>query len=134
VDCVVASNGNGIVLGDHGQVTGCHVNNNNPGITVHDFSLVKDNVVDNNATGIYVTGLENRIEANNITRGGTGLDVVGSPNLIIRNSISGATSANYNIAANNKLSVVAAPNSSAVTGSSGGSGVGTTDPWANLSY
>jgi hypothetical protein len=37
--------------------------------------------------------------------------------------------------ANNKVGViVSAPLSGAISGSTGGAGVGTSDPWANLSY
>ena len=84
--------------------------------------------------GIHATGNNNRIEGNNAAFGDRGIDVDGIDNLIIRNSVSVST-VNYSIAANNKVGViVAAPNSGAISGSTGGTGVGTTDPWANFSY
>jgi hypothetical protein len=54
--------------------------------------------------------------------------------LIIRNSCSSNTT-NYDITAVNYVGVtVIPPLSGAVTGNTGGSGAGTTDPWANFSY
>ena len=45
------------------------------------------------------------------------------------------TTNNYDIVANNKVgTIVSAPNSVAITGSTGGAGVGSTDPWANFSF
>ena len=41
----------------------------------------------------------------------------------------------YEIAANDKIgAIVFAPNSAAISGASGGAGVGSTDPWANFSW
>ena len=41
---------------------------------------------------------------------------------------------NYDIAASNVGFYVTGTTTAAVTGSSGGTTVGTTDPWANISY
>ena len=52
----------------------------------------------------------------------------------MRNSASG-NGTNYVIVAGNKVGpIVAAPSSGAISGDTGGAGVGTTDPWANFSY
>ena len=60
------------------------------------------------------------------------MDVAG--NLIVRNSASGNT-LNYVIVASNAVGqIFSAPASGAISGSTGGAGVGTTDPWVNFSY
>jgi hypothetical protein len=52
----------------------------------------------------------------------------------VRNTASDNTT-NYVIVASNKVGfIVSAPNSGAISGSTGGSGVGSTDPWANFSF
>ena len=141
-DCVAVLNGGfGISLGIHGQVTGCHLNaNTSGGIKVTGDSLVRDNMVDFHQTltttpGISVSGSANRIEANNVTRAGHGLDVSGTGNIVIRNSVSGSTGLNYNLVANNSVGVIVqASLSGAISGNTGGAGLGSTDPWANFSY
>jgi hypothetical protein len=41
----------------------------------------------------------------------------------------------YDIVAGNKVGVILIPpNSAAIIGNTGGTGVGTTDPWANFTY
>jgi hypothetical protein len=140
-DCVLVLNtGFGVILLAHGQVTGCHVNaNTSGGVRVAGDSLVRDNMIDFHQTltttpGISVTGSANRIEANNVTRSGRGLDVTGTGNAITRNTVSGST-LNYNIVAGNNVgTIVQATLSGAIAGSTGGAGLGTTDPWANFSY
>ncbi len=58
----------------------------------------------------------------------------GTGNLVIRNSASGNTT-NYDIVANNKVGVIVVPpDSFAISGNTGGAGVGSTDPWANFSF
>ena len=84
--------------------------------------------------GIHVTNSDNRIEGNNVTGNDRGLHVSGTSNLIFKNSAAG-NSPNYEIVANNKVGViVTTPQSLAISGNSGGSGVTTTDPWANFSF
>ncbi len=63
-----------------------------------------------------------------------GLRVDQGFNLILRNSASGGAP-NYEISANNRVGpIVLAPLSPAISGTTGGSGVGSTDPWANFSF
>jgi hypothetical protein len=55
-------------------------------------------------------------------------------NFIIGNTCTGNTS-NYEIVANNVVGpIIASPLSVAISGSTGGAGTGTTNPWANFSY
>jgi len=52
----------------------------------------------------------------------------------IRNSASN-NGTNYVIDADNKVGpIVNAPNSGAISGNTGGAGVGSADPWANISF
>ena len=70
-----------------------------------------------------------------MTDNDTGIDVDIAGNVIIRNSASGNTTNNYDIVAGNKVgTIVLAPDSVAITGDTGGAGVGTTNPWSNLSF
>ena len=77
---------------------------------------------------------DNHIDSNHVTGNDRGIDVDGTGNLVIRNSASG-NAINWVIAASNKVGViVSAPNSVAISGDTGGTGVGSTDPWANLTH
>lgn len=161
-DCSAAENFNGgISAGYHSRVGGCAVNSNtgigilgaigchirdcnanynrNDGIQVESDSLIIDNQCHNNGSGddgagIKSTGDDNRIEGNAASGNDWGILVTGSSNLVVRNSASG-NGVNWQIAADNKVGpIVIAPNSAAISGNSGGSGVGSTDPWANITF
>ena len=133
--------GDGIFAGQGSTVNGCtSAFNIGDGIDVTSDCRVLNSNCDSNGNivgdgaGIHVTGSDNRIEGNNVTDNARGLDIDFAGNLIIRNSASGNTS-NYEIVANNKVgTIVLAPNSGAISGDTGGAGVGSTDPWANFSY
>ena len=141
-DCAALSNGLfGIFAGSGSTVSGnTAASNTGDGIQVPGDCLVLNNNCDSNGfsggngAGILAMSSDNRIDGNNVTDNDRGIDVTFAGNLIIRNSASGNT-VNYAIVANNKVGiVVSAPNSPGVFGSTGGAGVGTTDPWANFSY
>jgi hypothetical protein len=87
-----------------------------------------------NGAGISADGAQNRIDDNNMT--GNGVGIYCNPgNIITRNTAKANTLFNYSIGAGNAVGViVAAPASGGIFGSTGGSGVGSTDPWANFSY
>ena len=117
--------------------------NKGDGIHVPNDSLVTGNTCDSNGlgagdgAGIHATSSDNRIESNNVTDNDRGIDVDAAGNVIIKNSASGNTTNNYDIAANNVYGAVVdrtAPASVAVTGNSGPASAGTTDPWANIAY
>ncbi len=90
--------------------------------------------------GLHVTagtgqsGSNSRIEANEVMQVYRGIQVDTGNNLIIKNSVGGSISSKYQIAIGNAVGVFVTASSGAIDGSGGGSGVGTTDPWANLSY
>ncbi len=137
-DCQAIGNvAGGISMGTRGLVTGCVVYGNGNGITGAGNCLILSNNCSDNGTGIIASGQGNRIEANNVitaTPLQTNIKVTGDKNFIIRNTARGG-SPNYDIAVNNKVGfIVIAPDSAAISGSTGGSGVGTSDPWANFSF
>lgn len=118
------------------SVSGCTVaNSSGDGIRIGANSSVRDCLVDlNSAAGIHVTGEGARIEGNILADNLTGLKVDSARCLILGNSAYGNTTA-WNIAAGNKVGpIVIAPASAAINGSTGGSGVGSTDPAANFTY
>lgn len=122
-------------------ISGCTASfNSADGIEVPGNCHVINNICDSNGVGagvgmgIKATGTDSRIEGNSLMRNDFGMDVQLSGNFIVRNSAAGNTT-NYQIIANNKVgTIVSAPNSLAINGSTGGAGVGSTDPWANFSY
>jgi parallel beta-helix repeat protein len=84
--------------------------------------------------GIHSTSFDNVIDGNTVYDNSRGIDVDTSNNLIIRN-LARTNGINYDIASGNRQGViVVAPTSPATSGSSGGSGVGTSNPFANISY
>jgi hypothetical protein len=140
--CMVRANGeNGISAASSSTIRDCTaVFNSGNGIQIAARCLVVGNNCAGNGigaadgAGIHATGTANRIDSNLVTASDRGIDVDFAFNLIIRNSANGNT-INYDIVANNKVGViVSAPLSGAISGSTGGAGVGTSDPWANLSY
>jgi parallel beta-helix repeat protein len=140
--CTAASNvDDGIATGSGCTVTRCTASSNTgDGIQTSGDCRITDNNCDGNglltgdAAGIHVISSDCRIEGNNVTDNDRGIDVDFSGNLIIRNSASGNTT-NYEIVAGNKVgTIVLAPDSLAISGDTGGAGVGTTNPWANLSF
>jgi parallel beta-helix repeat protein len=142
-ECSVGANTDGgIRVADNASVTRCTVRlNSGPGIILSWRGLALDNNCSQNGgsivsaqPNILVLGNNNRIEGNTCTYADRGIAVDGTGNLIIRNSCSGNTT-NWAIVASNKVGpIVAAPNSVAISGDTGGAGVGSTNPWANITY
>ncbi len=140
-DCTARVNGgDGISCASHNSIRGCTASRNQgDGIQVFGRCYVTknncaDNGRDNASAGIHATGPVNRIEGNTMDQNWIGLRVGQSFNLIIRNSVSGS-GPNYEISASNRVGpIVLAPLSPAISGTTGGSGVGSTDPWANFSF
>jgi parallel beta-helix repeat protein len=129
--------GTGIFMSFGGNVSACAASFNAIGIAASSSSHVKNNnCSSNSSSGISVQGNSSRVEENNVTANSIGIDALlfsDTNNLIIRNSAR-ANAVNYSIVAGNKVGVIVSPPSSAaISGSAGGTGVGTTDPWANFS-
>lgn len=94
LDCTVAANPEGISSGNGGIVSRCTVNYCTQwGIRASYGGQILDNSLDaNGGTGISVNTYRTRIEGNNITRGGKGIEVTQAGNFIVRNTCSGNTS------------------------------------------
>jgi parallel beta-helix repeat protein len=140
VDCVSKSNtGDGFQFFQEALISGCVADTNGgDGIQLGNNCQAINNIAKSNGTvdgaGIHVTSGTCVVEDNTVTLNDRGIDVDGTLNLIIKNRASFNTT-NYDIAASNKVGViVSAPASAAISGSTGGAGVGSTDPWANISY
>lgn len=138
-ECTAGANGRGIVFGDNSKVTGCTASENSVDglLTTGRGSQIVGNVVGGNP-GVGITlgtaSIRNRVEDNHFHGNGIGLLVAGTTNLIFGNTAT-ANSTNYVITTNNRVGpIVIPPNSAAVNGNTGGSGMGTTNPWANFSF
>ncbi len=145
-DCVLDFNHDSGVGGFNGtgdfalHIFGCtFIQNTTNGAVVGAYSEVRDNFFNGNGKGILVAtnsfGIGRvRIEGNHITAGNVGIQVASSGNFIVRNTVSGS-GVNYVINSNNAVGpIVIPPNSAAINGSTGGAGVGSTDPSANFSF
>lgn len=119
-DCTVMRN-----VGDGIFVTGnCHVRGN---------TCITNGNPTGDAAGIHANSFGNRIEGNTVANNDRGVDVDVAGNFIVRNTARTNTS-NYEIIAGNFVgAIVLPPPSAAISGSTGGAGVGSTDPWANFS-
>ncbi|MCA9292408.1 MAG: right-handed parallel beta-helix repeat-containing protein [Phycisphaerales bacterium] len=123
------------------SVTHCEAGSNDgDGILAVRDCVITDNQCNTNGfmtadgANIHVTGGGNRIEGNNCIEADRGIDVDAAGNVIIKNTCSDNTT-NWDIFLANKVGViVVAPPSGAILGNSGGTGMGTTDPWANFTY
>jgi parallel beta-helix repeat protein len=139
--CIVRTSGSiGIDVTTLATVASCTVTfSTTDGIRAASDCLILQNQCISNGNsgdgaGVHATGSRNRIEGNNARGNDRGIDIDGTTNLVIRNTAS-ANTTNYDVVANNKVGpTVSAPNSAAFTGDTGGSGVGSTDPWANFTY
>ncbi len=139
--CTAVANGNnGIVVQDGCAVEGCLAENNDKdGIRAQDQNVITNcsgRFAGNGGSGahIHITGDDNRVEHNNGIDGARGIDVDGTNNLIVGNCITRCTTY-FTIVANNKVGqIVAAVDSPAISGTTGGTGVGTSSPWSNISY
>jgi parallel beta-helix repeat protein len=144
-DCVANSNingsANGISTGNDCRITNCLANNNHTdGIVANANCMIIGCKADNNANGIHVKSTINDIEDNSVinnTASGILADV--NKNFIVKNRASGngATGMhNYHLAAGNFVGPIVIPPQAgaAIDGNVGGTGVTSTDPWANFSY
>jgi len=141
IECSAYVNGiHGISTASGCTVRGCTVRSNTgDGINVNNECLVIDNMCSRNGSltgngaGIHVIGTNNRIIGNNCVEADRGIDVDSSGNFISRNICSNNTT-NWDIASGNVCLVVLATNAGVISGNSGGSAPGSTDPNANFTY
>ncbi|MBN2294534.1 MAG: right-handed parallel beta-helix repeat-containing protein [Pirellulales bacterium] len=106
----IGNNGTGIQVGSGGTLKNCMVcGNTGDGILVASNCSVTNCTCKNNGTtggvdicaGIHVTGSGNRIEGNHVIGNNIGINIETGGNLIIKNSATGNTTANYDIAGGN---------------------------------
>ena len=122
-------------------VQGCTATGNTTdGIFINAGCTAIGNVCDGNGAGagvgagIHVLGIRSRIEGNNLTNNDRGLDVDGPGNIAVRNTASGNSVANWDIAGNNFGIYINGASHVGFVGASGGASMGSTDPNANFSY
>jgi parallel beta-helix repeat protein len=142
-DCTAGSNGSDAISADSGStVRGCTAQaNGGIGVLVTGNCQVIGNTCDQGSCGVYGSGNSNRIEGNscNFNTGtqGTGVQINGTNNLIIRNSARGSRQFNYALTAGNQFGTivdVTGGGGPLISGNSAASTLGTTDPWANFAY
>jgi hypothetical protein len=129
---------------EHLNVTECGI-----GISFQAFgtagavgNIVRDCRTCDNTGGsgvLFLSGagnIGNVIEHCESLNNGTGFSLAGAGNLIIGCRASGNTGNNYTIATGNRMGLIVLPgtNPANINGSTGTTGTGTTDPFANLSY
>ena len=125
---------------DGGVVTDCVTTRNSQhGIHVRGGVSVRNNQCSRNGegntsyAGIRITGTACIITGNNCNLNGTGIRAMGTGNFFERNVCS-SNAQNWSIVANNKCLVVNGVNAAAITGDSGGTSPGSTNPYANYTY
>jgi hypothetical protein len=118
--CLASANiVNGISVASNCTVRACMANSNGNG----SFT----------GAGIRAAGSRNIIEGNMMVLNDRGVVAAGSANMMLRNLASG-NNRNWDIVANNYGQFVAAAGGAAVSGSTGGAALGSTDPWVNYTF
>jgi parallel beta-helix repeat protein len=160
-NCTSRGNGHGIIAFGNSLIKGCTAaanigdgingqqgttiidciasENGSDGIIVLGRSLVRGNTCTaNGSAGIFVsTSGVNRIEGNHMIGNGRGLHVIGSRNVILKNTAGSNTTTNWQIAANNVVAPIidrTAVVSAAINGNSAPSSLGTSDETANFTH
>jgi hypothetical protein len=148
-ECTSRSNkGIGVNVANGSTVTRCTITDygtTSEGIRAISFCVILENHVvgtpfTSNSPGIHIisvngNGTSNRIEGNEVFTSNPGIQVDGTNNLVIRNSVGSGGSSPYKIAAANSALVVRGTvNPSPIDGQTGGAAIGTTDPWANIAF
>ena len=148
VNCAATNNdGPGFHLTDSSSITDSTASDNmSHGISVAGTgSVVRDNLLSRNglsapaeAAGIRASSNDNRIEGNTCVQNDRGIVVLGSGNLILKNSATGNVLNNYEIAANNRYGAIIDLTANGSAAASGNAAAGTltttTNPWANFAY
>ena len=132
------NSGGGFDLGNASIIQGCTaLNNSAEGIRLANGGcLVRDNTCSQNFVGIYAVTAANRIEGNSLIQNQQGVALDNARNVVVRNTASYNTT-NYRFVAGNVFGAIVdriTTASPAVNGDSAPASIGTTDPWANVSY
>ncbi len=139
-DCAAYENDSDGIRADYGSVIrGCATQfNQGDGIEVDSECLVVGNICfangeDGDGAGIHVLNSGNRIEDNNVKNSDRGIDVDAAGNIIVRNTVGGNTN-NWDVVAGNACLVIKASTGGAISGDSGGAGLGSTNPNTNFTF
>ncbi|MEL6330924.1 MAG: hypothetical protein AAFR38_14860 [Planctomycetota bacterium] len=143
IGCTSRDNtGDGFILNTNSSAKGCYAGENGEvgfvvganALALENVASFNGNVLTSTGAGFDIVGPDNRVEANSSINNGIGYRATGEDSLIIRNSARD-NGVNWSIVAGNFVGrIVSAPESGQITGDTGGSGVGTTDPWANITF
>ncbi len=145
VSCAASANGlTGVFVLSDSTVTGCTVyRNTSDGIAVNSDCDVRNNNCNENGfgagsgAGIVASGSDIRVEGNHCSDNDWGIRALFAGNIIVRNTCSGNTTANWDLVSNNVFGPIvnrSAPGSAAVLGDSATSSLGSTDANANFTY
>lgn len=142
--CVANNNGGHGFSLSYGTISNSTARNNTlNGIVVSSGCVILNNtcaangVLEGVGAGIFATGNDNRIEGNNCMSADYGVRVSGSGNVIIRNTVSANSTANWSISSNNIYGPIidrSSPASASVFGNSASDTLGSTHPNANFTY
>jgi parallel beta-helix repeat protein len=141
--CTANYNTNGIVANSECTIIGCTASANYvDGIQTAFSCLIKGNTCSSNSryvitggAGIHVLNSGNRIEGNVLNSNQYGIKADGTENFVIANTARSPGTYNYDLVSGNMVdTIINATASGAVTGPTGGTSLGTTDPWANFSF
>lgn len=140
--CTSYGNGSGITVEDGCFITDCVVHHNSgAGIWFGTGCRITGNNAEDNGTfsfgpGFRTTGRESLIDQNRSSDNSVGFHVSHTRNLIIRNEAY-SNSTNFFIVSGNRVGfLILPPYSGVISGDTDADalGMGTTDPWVNLSY
>ncbi len=138
--CVASSsNGIGFNMGTGSTIRGCIAeSNSSQGIVANGGVNVIGNQVRYGPAGIaaiWLQGTQCRAEDNTVTAYGYGVFTTSTSHVIVRNSVTGATTKAFQIGVGNIVGTIVTPsgNAAVISGSSGGSVI-STDPNANLVF
>lgn len=126
--------GTGLSVGDNAEIRDCRFEACATGLRAGWNAVVNDNFfVDSSVVGMQIVGINGRIERNHLSTNAIGIQITGTDNLVIGNSVKGGTT-RYSIVAGNRVATIATPATNAlINGSSGGNNL-STDPNANFAY
>lgn len=125
--CVAEGNGeDGIDVSDAVLVRDCVCNGNeSDGIELSSEAFAVNNVCEGNPVGIRAGNNTNRIEANHVSDNGRGIQLLGTDNLVVKNSATSNSIAGYDMGTGNHYGeIVTDP----------GAGFTNYSPWANFDF
>lgn len=141
--CIAQANNNiGFNITSDTKLTNCQsIGNSAQGIVCQDDNWISNCQVHSNGganmAGIWVKGVYNHVEGNEVVNNGYGIYVGGATNFIYRNKVGSSTQSNFYIIAGNHVGTIGVASTTAglINGNSGG-GLGAleSDANANLIY